>query len=269
MDYTAVNGLKQTVAPLLMKMDGLPLAILSDILSRVSIQSLLRFRCVCKCWQEAIEAIDNSYFRNSLHCSKERMLLYHDYRKEEIYPLRIQEEAPMKMIQIAKFPGLQRLYAPRCLQWLPLLGHLIDVKNNPVLLVNPLTKEILRLPRAPDLRPDMSVYGFGFDCSANTYKMVQMDATRTRMMMRARVYDFEKRLWRTCKAPPPSQLPCRKFFFASGALNWFLNMGVMLSFDLTNEEFSSIQFSVPTRRAGRIAGAVPLFLHGPHRGVGA
>ncbi|KAI3437448.1 uncharacterized protein J3R85_005191 [Psidium guajava] len=46
----------------------------------------------------------------------------------------------------------------------------------PSSLTNPLTKQILRLPRAPNLQPSSLVYGFGFDHSANTHKMVQIDA---------------------------------------------------------------------------------------------
>ncbi|XP_030460658.1 putative F-box protein At1g67450 [Syzygium oleosum] len=193
-----------------MAMDELPLAILSNILSRVPGESLLRHRRVCKRWREAI---DDPYFRNSLHCSKERVVLYQEFDKEEIHLLKIHEEAATRMIEI----------------------------------------EILRLSRAPDLSPDMSVYGLGFDGSTNTYKMVQIDAIgfdeKTRnSAMGARIYDFDKRSWRACKAPPPLSPgtgPYCEFVFASGALNWFLSSDgllarAVLSFDLTKEEFSLI-----------------------------
>ncbi|KAI6673370.1 hypothetical protein NL676_001276 [Syzygium grande] len=131
-----------------------------------------------------------------------------------------------------------------------------DVKKYPELLINPLTKTIVKLPRAPDLSPDMSVYGLGFDRSTNTYKMVQINAIdfdekTSTCTLGTRVYDFHKRSWRTCKAPPlpHSAGPLRNFVFASGALNWFLTSyslsdgllaRAMLSFNLTKEEFSLI-----------------------------
>ncbi|XP_030526020.1 F-box/kelch-repeat protein At3g23880-like [Rhodamnia argentea] len=235
-----------------MKMNKLPLAILSDILSRVSSQSLLRFRCVCKRWREAI---DDSYFRNSLHCSKERVLLHHEYGKEEIYISEIQEEAAMKMILIGKFPELKGYMLQGACNGFLLFGHWTDIENNPELLINPLAKEILRLPRVSDLLPNMSaiklVCGFGFDRSANTYKMVQIseidydEETHTRTTG-ARVCNFKKQLWRTCKAPPPSQWLCSKSVFACGALNWLIDKRVKatLSFDLTSEEFSLIPIPI-------------------------
>ncbi|KAL3715341.1 hypothetical protein ACJRO7_007122 [Eucalyptus globulus] len=243
-----------------MSMDELPMALLSDILSRVSSRSLIRHRCICKRWREVV---DDFYSRIT---GKE--LLCQEIEEGKIYLLDEQEEAT-KMIQIAKFPGLKDYIFQGACNGLLLFAHKGVVKNNPDLLLNPLTQEILRLPRAPDFQPHKSVYGFGFDRSTNTYKMVQIDEidldeeTRT-CTVRARIYDFEKRSWRICRAPPPppsshsarpdgafvfaSRAGCT-FVFASGALYWFLYeyspsggplARAMLSFDLTREEFNPI-----------------------------
>ncbi|KAI6684974.1 hypothetical protein NL676_030887 [Syzygium grande] len=247
---------QQTVPPLLMSMamDELPLAILSNILSRVLGESLLRHRRVCKRWQDAI---DDPYFRNSLHCSRERVVLYREFGKEEIHLLKIHEEAATRMIEIGKFPGPRGPKLRGTCNGLLFFKDSIDAKNNGELLINPLTKEILRLSRVPYLSPDMSVYGLGFDGSTNTYKMVQIDAIgfdeKTRnSAMGARIYNFDKRSWRACKAPPPlphGTGPYCEFVFASGALIWFLTScsssdglleRAVLSFDLTKEEFSLI-----------------------------
>ncbi|XP_030466773.2 F-box protein At3g07870-like [Syzygium oleosum] len=241
------------MAPLLTSIDELPTAILSDILSRVSGESLLPYRCVCKHWREAI---DDSYFSNPIHCSKERAVLFHEYDEEEIHLLKIHGEAAAQMIKIGKFPVPRGYAIQGSCNGLLFFRHRTDVKNNGELLINPITKDFLRLPRAPDLPPDVSVYGLGFDRSTNMYKMVQINANgfdyRTRTCtLGARVYDFHKRSWRTCKAPPlpHSAGPSRNFVFASGALNWFLKSyslsdgplaRAMLSFDLIKEEFSLI-----------------------------
>ncbi|KAL3715343.1 hypothetical protein ACJRO7_007124 [Eucalyptus globulus] len=238
-------------------MDELPLAILSDILSRASGESLLRHRSVCRRWREVV---DDPYFRNSLHRLKERALLYHEYKKEEIYLMKIHEEAPVAaQIELGMFPELSGYAIQGTCNGLLLFGHSTDAESNPELMINPFTREVLELPRAPDLSPGMPVYGLGFDCTTNAYKMVQIDAidfdkkTHTGTM-RARIYDFNKRSWRTCEAPPLPHCtgPYHDFVFASGALNWFLKTNslsfrrlarAMLSFDLAMEEFSFI--SIP------------------------
>ncbi|KAF8007600.1 hypothetical protein BT93_K1565 [Corymbia citriodora subsp. variegata] len=233
-------------------MDELPVALLSDILSRVSSQSLLRYRCVCKRWREVI---DDPYFRNSLHRVKEPACLYCDTEEGKICLLKIHEEettheeAMTQVIEMAQFPGLKNYAIRGDCNGLLFFQHIYGNKAN--LLINPLTREIQELPKAPYIFQFMSVSGIGLDCSTNVYKMVQIDVigygeeTRIRTTV-ARVYDFEKHSWRTCKAPPPTQGPDPRFAFASGALNWFLLRDssvwtrAILSFDLTREEFSLI-----------------------------
>ncbi|KAF8008291.1 hypothetical protein BT93_K2080 [Corymbia citriodora subsp. variegata] len=234
-------------------MDELPLALLSDILSRVSGESLLQYRIVCKRWQEVI---DDSYFRNSIHRLKERAVLYHEYKKEGIYLIRIHEEAAAPRIELGKFAELRGYAIQGTCNGLLLFQHSTNSLKNPELLINPFTRVVLELPRAPDLLPGMFVYGLGFDRSTKTYKMVQIkaidfDKTTCTGTIGARIYDFNKQSWRTCKAPtlPRCTGPYPDFIFASGALNWFLQANsmsfrvlarVVLSFDLTKEEFSFI-----------------------------
>ncbi|KAF8007597.1 hypothetical protein BT93_K1562 [Corymbia citriodora subsp. variegata] len=260
-------------------MDELPLAILSDILSRVSGESLLRYRCVCKRWREVI---DDSYFRNSVHRPQEPVLLCEERKHGKIYLLMEHEEVPTKTVQIAKFPMLKDYALQGHCHGLLFYVPMEDVEDNPELLINPLTKEILTLSRAPDLSPHKSVYGLGFDYSTNTYKMVQIsviDYDKKTRTMGARVYDFEKRSWRTCKAPPLSHgafpaFPDYGFVFASGALNWYLDgysssegmfKRAVLSFDLTHEEFSSMSLpDVPPRndlQMRELEGSLALLLH--------
>ncbi|KAL3750352.1 hypothetical protein ACJRO7_011363 [Eucalyptus globulus] len=235
-------------------MDELPRAILSEILSRVSGPSLLRHRRVCRRWREAI---DDPYFRNSLHRSKEGVVLYLEHGKdEEIRILTMHQEAAATwMVEMGKLPTPRGYVIRGACNGLLFFMHRTDVRNNGELLMNPLTKRILILRRAPDLSPDRSVYGLGLDRSTNTYKMVQIEKTGSDEKTRtgtavARIYDFDKRSWRAGEAPP---LPTgaglsRDFVFSSGALNWFLKRrlplspltGAMLSFDLTKEEFSLI-----------------------------
>ncbi|KAI6673375.1 hypothetical protein NL676_001281 [Syzygium grande] len=252
-----------------MSMDELPLALLSDILSRVPSEPLLRCRCVCKCWREVV---DDPCFRNSVHQAKEPVYLYHEIKKEKIYLLKTREEeataheeamATMQMIEIAQFLGLKDYRLHGACNGLLFFAPITNVRNNPELLINPLTREIRSLPRAPDLSPFASVYGFGFNRSTDTYKMVQINAigydekTGT-CPMAARVYDFEKRSWKTCKAPPSSRDVHPYFVFASGALNWFLLDNSLpspwtratLSFDLTGEEFSLIPLPDDFSRSG-------------------
>ncbi|KAF8007598.1 hypothetical protein BT93_K1563 [Corymbia citriodora subsp. variegata] len=188
------------------------------------------------------------------------------------------------MIQIGKFPALKKYRLRGACNGFLFFGHITNVECKPKLLINPLTKEIWIWPSTPDLLPDTSVYGFGFDSSIKTYKMVQINAidyhgeTRT-WTMKARVYDFEKRSWRTCKAPPPFHThrpdynlpfafgPCPIFVCASGAVNWILDRfsssgfdgREILSFDLTEEEFSLIPIPNVSLRWGY---AMEMPMHG-------
>ncbi|KAF8007599.1 hypothetical protein BT93_K1564 [Corymbia citriodora subsp. variegata] len=230
-------------------MDELPPAILADILSRLSGKSLLRYRSICKRWREVI---DDSYFRNSLHRLKERVVLYQENQKDKIYLIKVHEQGAAVRIELGRFPELRGYSIEGTCNGLLLFGHVTNAENHPELLINPFTGEVVELRRAPDLSPGKFVYGLGFDRSTGTYKMVQIKDKKTRTgTMGARIYNFNKRSWRTCEAPPLPHCtgPRHGFVFASGALNWFLKAYTMsfgllgraiLSFDLAKEEFSFI-----------------------------
>ncbi|KAK3441815.1 hypothetical protein EUGRSUZ_B01696 [Eucalyptus grandis] len=245
-------------------MDELPPAILSDILSRVPGKSLVQHRRVCRRWREAI---DDPYFRSCLHRIRERLVLYREHGREEVQVLKMQQggaaAAATRMTQIDKLSGPRGYVMRGTCNGLLFFMHRADVEHNSEVVINPLTKKILRLRRAPDLSPEMSVYGLGFDRSTNAYKMVQIDAiysnekTRTSTVVGARIYDFDKQSWRACKAPPlpPGAGLSPDFVFASGALKWLLERltsssdgplaRTMLSFDLTKEEFRLIPILTP------------------------
>ncbi|KAJ8533037.1 hypothetical protein K7X08_015926 [Anisodus acutangulus] len=156
-----------------------------EILSRLPVRSLLRFKCVSKFWEAFIA---DPYFKmkHQIHAKNDQnsqkilisqMLIGEDsdfkFHCSSLSPVQMVEDeqkvdcssnciAPMKSKPFCGCDGLV------------LLAALIDTRNLHLLLWNPSTRESIDLPH-PESPLMECVYGLGYDATSDDYKILALD----------------------------------------------------------------------------------------------
>ncbi|XP_004306273.1 PREDICTED: uncharacterized protein LOC101295939 [Fragaria vesca subsp. vesca] len=114
-------------------------------------------------------------------------------------------------------------------------------------LVNPLTKEMKKVPNSPQTKKSYSweVHGFGFDDSTNQYKVVEAKGCTDGLVFS--VYESLTDSWRKIKGMFPYKEPrlCKKSgTVLNGGVHWFVKRDeslVIICFRLAEEEVTEIQ----------------------------
>ncbi|PON97585.1 F-box domain containing protein [Trema orientale] len=178
--------------------------VFTQILSRLPVKSLMRFKCVSKTWFAYISSdpdlvathLDRQHSKSSLILAKSYLnraksrvfLLLNESKTLELdvsYISRSVETAPSVEIYniVGSFNGLL------CLE----IG---EPDLNSVMLCNPATREFRYLPR-PDFESvgRRACFGFGFDGDANDYKVVRI-FSGDRGPLHVHVYTKSSNSWR-------------------------------------------------------------------------
>ena len=168
----------------------LPLEIIIDILKRLRVKSLLRFRAVCKDWRNLLES--PSFIEEHYHHSANEypLLVCHVYNRNSIYSplcsLRYDKET-VKAERILEMDSLRRV---SCLigSSNSLLCVALDFEKDdtvdPLLLLNPATREIRQVPRSTDEDCSYCYYGFGYSPVVRDYKIVRIHSAGARTNIR-------------------------------------------------------------------------------------
>ncbi|XP_065617329.1 putative F-box protein At5g62060 [Quercus suber] len=185
-----------------------------DIVSRLPVKSLLRFKCVSQLWCNMIDDPSLAYMHLTRSVEEPKMLIL-DHQTKNPDTSRFTEVAG---------------------------GFLkADMK-----LVT--KQEVIALPPHRASYTSMSKYGLGFDSSTNTYKVVRVFSRGGSFNMGADVYTLGTSSWRPISKGPLCRLAGRPIF-ACGALHWFVHHYVdrdalkgkyIVSFDVGKEEFGWI-----------------------------
>ncbi|EOY03570.1 S locus F-box protein with the low allelic sequence polymorphism 1-S2, putative [Theobroma cacao] len=247
---------------------NLPRDLFLEVCLRLPVESLTRFRCVCKSWY--------ALFKNpkfiSMHLSYnssnnefvliKRCLLTCLGKKVNMFSL-----VSSKDFSFANVAVDLPLYKKE--PYLQLLGHcdgIICLSNyrDDIVLCNPATKESTVLPKSclpcfssnPNLIPRTNALGFGYDLKNQQYKVVRIvsyleefgDHSLPQLSM-VEVYTMGTDSWREVKNVKVSAnvqycpIPCFDTYF-NGAFHWhamdYNNNEVILSFDMGEEEFQNI-----------------------------
>ncbi|KAM3270891.1 F-box/kelch-repeat protein like [Capsicum chacoense] len=186
--------------------------IVMDILSRLPVKSLLRFKCVSKFWNKLIS---EPYFKRmhlnvhtNNHNSPKKLLIsqvislptYYIrssaigdrrvYRLSKtifnFYSFSLSNSGPQLVKDIRKLDSLSS-FKPRsgcvycCCDGLCFIGIWRERDNTQhpsiSLLWNPSTGESIKLPtQYPESSPDKYLYGLGYDSTSDDYKIIRIDA---------------------------------------------------------------------------------------------
>ncbi|OMP01690.1 hypothetical protein COLO4_11671 [Corchorus olitorius] len=233
-----------------------PEILIMDILSRLPLKSLLRFRCVSKSWCSSFEN-PNFYTNNRLPSTSKNqnpinrlnqnfLLIYG--RRASLFTLeKKQEKVDVKEDENNHTPRLLRNLSLRithpcngllCLQenYFPKYKTQISVPRT-ITLWNPCTKQIKILPEFTISPPhytckydiEFDSIGFGFDRKSNDYKVivfVTYKYTRDEHLMKAitreaHLYSLSRNSWKQITPPPPNF----GFGLANEACSPYYNLG--------------------------------------------
>ena len=244
---------------------NLPRDLLLEIFLRFPVQSLTRFKCVCKSWYALINNPKfismhlNYNSNNNGFVLIKRCLLTCLGKKENLFSLVSRKDFSSVYITV-DLP----LYKKE--PYLQLLGHcdgIICLSNyrDDIVLCNPATKESMVLPKSclpcfssnTNLIPQTNAMGFGYDLKNQQYKVVRIVSyweefgDSLPLLSRVEVYTMGTDSWReikNVKVPAHVQFsPCFDIYF-NGAFHWhamdYNNNEVILSFNMGEEEFQVI-----------------------------
>lgn len=230
-----------------------PEDVVIDILSRLRVKSLFRFKCVCKPW---CALIDNSSFiakhshRSNLNEDNGCLLL-------EVYPsIDDNVEGGFFLFSEETLEVLEKVYLPQDFNFGPRVlmvascGGIVCLHNcgqKEVTLWNPATGELKVLhgsaiPLYNERECDYHV-GFGFDAKRNDYKVIRIvsfSLEYNRPQPQVEVYSLSRDTWRVINTIPPT-ITSDTSVCLNGIAYWTCHENYekyLLSFDMSSELFN-------------------------------
>ncbi|XP_059639156.1 F-box protein CPR1-like [Cornus florida] len=227
-------------------MSEIPLQVVADILSRLPVKPLLRFRCVSKSWCALIDDphFIKSHLNQSIKTNSNRRLIFSDFdlfsidldspsddddEEEEVEELDLHLYHPLKNEEKTK--------AKRHCPW------------------NPSTRKHHKLPVTPiefsrkHWSSSDTIYGFGYDGVSDDYKVVRIVEYYSKddgdsFDSEVKVCNLKSNTWRRIQALPCYLLYDRNATLANGALHWLVcrkpysdRANLIAAFDLGVEEY--------------------------------
>lgn len=238
----------------------LPEDILADILIRLPVTTLARFRCVCKSWRSLFASpffvrMHLNFLKLNPQLSTRIILSRYFESLLSVGP----EDYPSLPSGDSKcgFEITQQLDLPL------IAGHTYCVKGHcdgllcvitndgSIILWNPSIREYKKLPTPPNFRKTREVLGLGFDSSLNDYKIVRAPSAYCKCKIKdyhpqVEVFTLSSNSWR--KLPDEDTPP---FFIEHYQQSLTLNDGlywltvedfrtIILRFDLVKEKFKVV-----------------------------
>nr|WRO64604.1 MYB transcription factor protein [Rosa persica] len=242
---------------------GIPEEILFEILARLPVKSLLKFRCVCKYWKTLISSpgfIDAHLERNSLKTSHDCLLIQTRERlvKKSLslfcantFTKFLELELPTNNLE-SVFLVVGSYNGVLC----------IHDSHHGIYLWNPSIRKFKRLPEALIDKRGIIAHGFGFHPQGNDYRVVRIWSSVHRTRTKVEVYSHRLESWRRINGfPATSHVSIvRECACVNGVVYWLMNESSpfcmsILSFDLGSEIFQKMRLPVfvPESLAGGLS----------------
>ena len=181
--------------------DYLPEEVVLQILCRLPVKSLFRFRCVSKIWNSLIttSAFIDSHLTQSLSLpsnSNKLIVSRGDFRTKVEYYEFIHDD---NNDSDSSFHQFQNVEFPLSFSYFKLIGSVNGLfclcEKEQIILWNPCIRKFITLPKTKT--KCAVIYGFGFDARTNDYKVVSI-ATKPRCLVE--VYSLKEGAWRKTSA---------------------------------------------------------------------
>ncbi|XP_049381474.1 F-box/kelch-repeat protein At3g23880-like [Solanum stenotomum] len=237
-----------------------PEEILANILSRLPVQSLVRFKCVSKFWTTLIS--DPYFTKKHLNRAKndhdsQKLLIYQWGPKDSTFSLYC---CPLSPVQQVKDVQKLKLDSPSTLKPRSCLIHccynglaIIEIHAKyraKILLWNPSIRESIVLPPLGCPGDGRSRFGLGYDSSSGEYKIIHMHQNLEGPNYPNEILALKDGSWRSIDEHPRAN---RCWFYASDSLpfihaafHWIQvsrNYFVVISFNISNEVYGEIPLS--------------------------
>ncbi|CAH2034806.1 unnamed protein product [Thlaspi arvense] len=232
--------------------------LVEEILERLPVKSLHRFKVVSKTWNSSIES---QYFMKK-HMIR-RQLQEPDFLlvDDQVAGERMDDEdMTIRTLVLGSSDHEAELESTLQLQFtfndvtrscdgLVCIYHF----RRSILMVNPSTKWMREVPLASLQRrtfrwrnsgDEPNLLGFGKDICTDTYKLVWLYASMEHLHTTCEVFDFVINSWRYVESPPYGLIDDHKPTYVDGSLHWFVckesSEVRILSFDCHTEIFQEI-----------------------------
>ncbi|XP_047331918.1 F-box/kelch-repeat protein At3g23880-like [Impatiens glandulifera] len=238
----------------------LPIEIITKILIKLPVKTLVKFRCVCRSWLALIS--DPIFVQNHLRAStQDKGYAHHRLIMSSHLRLEVKSCSLPSVLHEECYPSTHDHYYP--LKHWPdsvlIVGSvnglvcIASEEEGSVFLWNPSIRKSKRLPDCglglkERLGRDI-VYGFGYDEASSDYKVIRIKSTEVN------IYGLKRDSWRKIGIFPKGFPMDTKCTFVSGSLHWaptgenewealFHNYwnsdNPIVSFDLSKETYSEI-----------------------------
>ncbi|XP_049387552.1 F-box/kelch-repeat protein At3g23880-like [Solanum stenotomum] len=251
-------------------MSTLPTDLIVDILSRFSVKTLLKFRCVSKSWCTLIRSPE--FVKTHLSVSaKNKDHTHHRLVWTENRDLFTSRDIKQHVLRECSVSSLHNDSVVESLDLnyplknpelrVCIVGSVnglicLDIEDNDLVLWNPTLRVYRKLP---DSRLRVSggsrldritsvMYGFGYDEFSDDYKVVGVRCSCTRYPLEVKIYSLKNNSWRTkgdILEVVQLTKPCK---FLNGKLHWvndmnggFRNYGNIISIDLADERWGKVE----------------------------
>ncbi|KAK9287861.1 hypothetical protein L1049_016303 [Liquidambar formosana] len=254
-----------------MPMPTLPHDIIVDILLRLPVKSLLRFKCVCELWDCLISSTQfvkmhlNQATRD-VNNKRQRCLVSIDPPQSVDFEADGDDDDATVMFDnlLGIYPKHERMFVGSANG---LVCLVIDVFY--IILWNPSTREVNLLPKPKYLKKlpkpgkeldgfyglcldDLDLnFGLGYDSSIDDYKVLRLIPPFSRRFVKtkAEIFTLKTNSWRKIRNIHPSAcLFNGAGTFSNGSLHWLVNhvtdedqlKSTIISFDLATEKFQEV-----------------------------
>ncbi|KAH0730049.1 hypothetical protein KY289_001237 [Solanum tuberosum] len=250
-------------------MKKMPQDVISCIILRLPVKSLLRYKCISKTWCTLLES---SYFIN-LHVkrpttTKDELILFKrsfeetpGHYKNVLYFLSGCDDDHYPISPNIDVPYLSTTFGSVSQHLMgPCNGLIVLSDNEHIVLLNPSTRKYNLLQPSPFeiCPPGFDRYicglGFGIDLTMNDYKFVRINEISSDPYKdpcvrgnKVEVYDLNIDIWREEyyeeeKLPTVFWSPCSELFY-KGVSHWFASGDgeVILCFDMSTDTFRNIK----------------------------
>uniref|UniRef100_A0A7N2MJ16 F-box domain-containing protein n=1 Tax=Quercus lobata TaxID=97700 RepID=A0A7N2MJ16_QUELO len=257
------------------KDDDLPDEIALEILARLPVKSLLRFRCVCKSWYSSI-ATPNFIYNNLLYCKcNDHNPGFFIHMPKTTCPMVSFRRPHSQICTVASdrtFETTSEFRIPFSFQsgyphfvgscnGILCITDFVTSKSKDVYLWNPSIRKFKRLPDTCLTQLRTVRLGFGYDSLNNDYKIVRISRTCAKPMLplEVEVYSLSSNSWKRVGLGISwrsnavfHKFNCTLTFpFVSGNLHWMIEMiegggqerlftSIILSFDVNSEKFKEL-----------------------------